>query len=128
MNCEDGTVNSGKLWKLKKKLHSNFPDLPTAIRDSKGKLLTAKEDFLEETVEQYEQVLKKRPIKEGLEHHQNEREHPAYLRLEQASLNKTPDWDITDLTEALKSLKIASPVMPLGTSMSCLSPQLLEVI
>jgi hypothetical protein len=24
MNCEDGAINSGKLWKVKKKLHKNF--------------------------------------------------------------------------------------------------------
>ena len=70
MNCEDGAVNSGKLWKLKKKLHSNFPDPPTAMRDSKGKLLTEKTDILEETVQHYERVLKNRKIIEGLEHHE----------------------------------------------------------
>ena len=30
----------------------------------------------------------------------------AKIRLEQAAKNKTPDWDLEDLTEALKSLKI----------------------
>ena len=40
MNCEDGAINSGKLWKLKKKLHKKFVDPPTAMKDSRGKLLT----------------------------------------------------------------------------------------
>ena len=105
MNCDDGAVNSGKLWKLKKKLHKHFPDPPTAMQDSKGKLLTDKEEILEETVKHYEKVLQNRPIKEGLEEHKSEREHLANQRLKQASLNKTPDWDMIDLNEALKSLK-----------------------
>ena len=50
MNCEDGTVNSGKLWKLKKKLHRDFADPPTAMKNSEGELLTNKNDILEETV------------------------------------------------------------------------------
>ena len=36
MNCEDCGINSGNLWKLKKKLHSNFPDPPNVIKDRKG--------------------------------------------------------------------------------------------
>ena len=105
MNCEDGTVNSGKLWKLKKKLHRNFANPPTAMKNSEGKLLTNKDDILEETVNHYQKVLANRKVKEGLEQHQRDREHLANRRLEQASKNKTPDWDMTDLVEALKSLK-----------------------
>ena len=84
MNCEDGRVNSGKLWKLKKKFHKGFSDPPTAMKDGAGKLLTEKEDILEETVKHYTKVLDNRKIKEGLENHQKERENLANLRLEQA--------------------------------------------
>jgi hypothetical protein len=50
MNSEDGAINSGKLWKLKKKLHKNFVDPPTAMKNSRGKLLTEKGDILAETL------------------------------------------------------------------------------
>ena len=46
MNCDDGGINSNKLWKLKKKLHNSFYEPPTAMKDSDGKLLTRKEDIL----------------------------------------------------------------------------------
>ena len=36
---EDGGFNSGKLWKLNKKLSLNNADPPTAIKDPKGNLL-----------------------------------------------------------------------------------------
>ena len=49
--------------------------------------------------------MKNRTIKEGLEQHKNDREQLAKLRLEQAAMNKTPDWDLADLTEAIKSFK-----------------------
>ena len=114
MNCEDGGINSGKLWKLKKKLHTNFPDPPNVMKDSKGNILTEPKDILEETLNHYKKVLENRTISEGLEHHQKEREHLAKIRLEQAAKNKTPDWDLEDLTEALKSLKINKSSDALG--------------
>jgi hypothetical protein len=105
MNCEDGAINSGKLWKLKKKLHKNFVDPPTAMKDSRGRLLTDKDSILSETLKHYKKVLENRTITEGLETHQTDREDLALKRLEQASMNKTPAWDMEDLTEAIKSLK-----------------------
>ena len=105
MNCEDGAINSGKLWKLKKKLHKNFVDPPTAMKDSNGNMLTKGHDILDATVKHYQKVLENRTIKEGMEQHKKEREDLAKQRLEYASRNKTPDWDMDDITEALKSLK-----------------------
>jgi hypothetical protein len=42
MTNDEGAINSGKLWKLKKKLHKNYKDPPTAMKDSKGNLITEK--------------------------------------------------------------------------------------
>ena len=67
--------------------------------------MTEQGDILAETLNHYKKVLKNRTIVEGLEKHQVEREDLAMQRLEQARNNKTPDWDIEDLTEAIKSLK-----------------------
>ena len=47
-NSEDGGFNSGKLWKLKKKLSPKHNDPPTAMYNSDGTLLTAEEDILKE--------------------------------------------------------------------------------
>ena len=40
------------------KLHKNFHDPPTAMKNNKGHILTDKNDILEETVNHYEKVLK----------------------------------------------------------------------
>ena len=45
--AEDGGFNSGKLWKLKKKLSPKSNEPPTAMEDSEGKLLTNDQDILE---------------------------------------------------------------------------------
>ena len=101
MNCDDVSINSGKLWKLKKKIHKNFIDPPTAMRNSKEELMTDKDTILEKALKYYQKFLANRPIKEGLERHKIDREDMAKRRKEEASKKKTPDWDIIDLTEAL---------------------------
>ena len=105
MTNDEGAINSGKLWKLKKKLHKNYKDPPTAMKDSKGNLITEKGKILDETVKYYTKVLENREIKKGLEKHKEDRELLAERRLEQSKKNKTPDWDMDDITLALKSLK-----------------------
>ena len=105
LECEEGGLNSGRLWKLKRKLFSKFNDPPSAIKDKNGKLLTSKDDILDATLQHYQKVLENRKIKEGLEDHQKEREELAKVRMKQCKENKTPDWDLQDLEEALKNLK-----------------------
>ena len=67
--------------------------------------MTEQEDILAETLNHYKKVLDNRTITEGLEKHQTDREDLALQRIEQASKNKTSDWDIDDISEAIKSLK-----------------------
>ena len=105
MTCDEGAINSGKLWKLKKKLHKNYQNPPTAMRNSDGNIIIDKNLILEETVKHYTKVLENKPIAAGLETHKDEREELAKARLESSKSNKTPDWDMNDLTLALKSLK-----------------------
>ena len=105
MNCEDGGIKSGKLSKLKKKLHKSFNEPPSAMRNSDGELLTRKQNILDETVKYYCKVLENRKIKEGLENHQNKREDLAKARMNIAKEKRTEDWDIEYLEAALKGLK-----------------------
>lgn len=105
MDCDEGGINSNKLWKLKKKLHKSFSEAPTSMRNSDAKLLTNKKNILDETVKHYRKVLGNRKINEGLESHQTEREDLAKAGIKSAKENKTPDWDMYDLDEALKGLR-----------------------
>ena len=75
------------------------------MKNSKGELITDEGTILEETVKYYKNVLKNKDINDDLENHKKYREELAKKRMETAKLNTTPDWDMDDLTEALKSLK-----------------------
>ena len=75
------------------------------MKDENGKVLTETQEILDATINHYQEVLKNRKIKDGLEDHQKEREDLAKTRMRQSKENKTPDWDINDLDQALKDLK-----------------------
>ena len=49
-DSEDRGFNPGKLWKLKKKLSPKLGEPPTAMLDTKGKLLTSEEDIKAEAI------------------------------------------------------------------------------
>ena len=47
IKCDEGGLNSRNLWNLKKKINQKYPeDVPTAIKDDQGNLLTGKEEIL----------------------------------------------------------------------------------
>ena len=104
-DAEDGGFNSGKLWKLKKKLSPKPNEPPTAMETPDGKLLTDDDDILEEAVKHYKAVFKKRDMIEGLESFEEQQEKLCQERLEQASQQKSLPWTEDDVKSVLKSLK-----------------------
>ena len=54
---------------------------------------------------EYKEILKNRPMKEGLEHVQEAKERLADSIMEKAKLNKTPPWDMKDIELVLGKLK-----------------------
>ena len=86
-DAEDGGFNAGKLWKLKKKLSPRSTEPPTAMENSNGKLITKKEDILEEAVNHYKSVFKQREIEPSLEQLQIDRERLCEERLKIAANN-----------------------------------------
>ena len=106
INCietEDGGFNSGKLWKLKKKLSPSNFDPPTAMKDSSGKLSITEEDILKEATKHYERVFEDKPMDESIKHMKSMREDLCLKRLEAARKNKTPPWTSEDVKFVLKS-------------------------
>ena len=67
-DTEDGGFNTGKLWKLKKKLCPKPTEAPSVMQSSDGRMLTDDEDILEEAVNHYESVFKERVIEPDLKH------------------------------------------------------------
>ena len=66
---EDGGVNTGSLWNLKKQFFPQSRDPPTAMVDPRnGNLLTTDEKIQEAVVYTYAKRLENKPIKENLKH------------------------------------------------------------
>ena len=75
LDAENGGFNAGHMWNLKKKILPKAVNAPTAMRDSRGKLFTSKKDISNSSMEYYQDVLRNRDIKKGLEEHKDEIEY-----------------------------------------------------
>ena len=116
INSEQGGFNSGHLWQLKKKLSGKVNSPTAAVLNPQGKLVTSKEDIEKTTLEHYKKVLENRPIKEGLESYQKEREQLCKERIECAKREKTPDWKTENVKYVIKHLKKKKSRDPYGYS------------
>ena len=105
IDSEDGGFNSGKLWKLKKKLSPTTYDPPTAMKDTNGNLLTSEKDILKEATKHYQKVFEDKPMDPSIKHLKSQREELCMKRLEAARANKSPPWTVDDVKYVLKSLK-----------------------
>ena len=105
INSEDGGFNSGKLWKLKKKLSPTNIDPPTAMKNSEGDLLTNDDEIKEEAKNHYRKVFEDKPMNQSVKHLREGRERLCLKRLENAKKNKTPPWTVEDVKHAIKDLK-----------------------
>ena len=66
IDCEDGGVNIGNLWKLKRKLSPKCRDPPTAMMDGDGNLVTSPHLIESLALETFSRRLKNRPMKKEL--------------------------------------------------------------
>ena len=112
--CEEGGINVGKLWKLKKKLSPICREPPTAMVNKEGKLLTTRKQIEALAIEIFEDRLKNRPINEKLSQMKKNKDDLCNLRLKLAQNNKTPDWTMKELNLVLKHLKNNKSRDPFG--------------
>ena len=63
IDCEEGGVNSGRLWNLKRKLCPRSKDPPTAMLDPSGNLLTSSTAIQNLALDTYKERLQNREIK-----------------------------------------------------------------
>ena len=101
IDCEEGGVHSGHLWKLKKKLSPKCRDPPTAMMDSHGNLVTSEKAIEALSVETYKKRLENRQMKDDLKNMQRDKEELCKLRLKLASKKRTPDWTMEQLEKVL---------------------------
>ena len=114
LNNDEGTMNVGNFWNLKRKLSPKPSDPPTAMLDRNGNLLTDAKDIVDEAVKHYQDVLSDKPIDEDYKHIQTEKEELCMERLKLASKIKTPDWTMSDINVVFKYLKKDKSRDPLG--------------
>ena len=114
MDCEEGGMNVGKLWQLKKKLSPRGHDPPTAMMDSKGNLVTSTAGIEKLATEHFQKVLENRKMKDEPKHIQIDKEELAKHRLDLARDKKSPPWTMEDLETVLKFLKNNKCRDPIG--------------
>ena len=83
INCEDGGFNSGFLWKLKKKLTPGHSEVPTAMLNSDGKLVTTPEDIKDAAVKHYTKIFENKPMNDDVKHLESQREELCQERLKE---------------------------------------------
>ena len=88
IKCDEGGVNSGKLWKLKKKLSPRCRDPPTAMMDFNGKLITSEKEIEKVAIKVFENRLRNRDMKAELSDMKKDKESLCKMRLEIAQKNK----------------------------------------
>ena len=105
----DGTFGDNfatGMWNIKKKIFpKNKPTLPTAKLNINGMLVTSRFDVKRLYLDTFTFRLRDRPIKTGYEHIQKLTEDLCRERLMLSNKNKTNDWTMDDLEEALAQLK-----------------------
>ena len=88
--------------------------VPTAMLDDDDNLVTDDDQIKQMAIKAYEDRLRTRPIKEGLEHILDAKEKLADSLMEKAKLNKTPPWTSQELQVVLDNLKINKSRDPNG--------------
>ena len=102
----DGGLNHQGVWKNKRKLFPKIkPNLPVGKKNLKKQLITNSEELKELYLNTFKHRLRHRPAQPGWEEFVDLQEELFKLRLEMAKNNKSPQWTMNDLDEALKSLK-----------------------
>ena len=102
----DGDVNHQGIWKVKRKYFpKNNPTLPAGKRNLKQQLITNPEELKELYLETFKFRLRHRPAQPEFENILNYQKELFALRLELAKEAKTEPWVMSDLENAIKTLK-----------------------
>ena len=124
MDCEEGGLNPGKLWNLKKHVFPNHRDPPTAMLDPEsGNLLTNDEKIEEAAINVYQNRLRNRPMNDNIEHIREAKELLCEKFLKIAKSKKTPNWTMKELNLVLKKLKKQKSRDPFGLANDLFRPE-----
>ena len=105
LDCDEGGVHSGRLWKLRKKLFPRSRDPPTAMKDQSGNLITSEDQIEKLALETYKKRLENRKMKESLSQIKEDKEELCSRRMETAKNKTTPPRTMDQLESVLNYLK-----------------------
>ena len=102
----EGDLSHQGIWKIKKKYFPKIkPSLPAGKKNIKGQLITNPAELKELYLQTFQFRLRQRKAQPGFEDLLKHQEELFQLRLELAKDEETIPWKMSDLEEALKSLK-----------------------
>ena len=102
---DDGEFSILKMWNLRKKLSSHNAEVPMAMQDEAGNLITGKMGLKNLYQTTYTNRLSHKPIQEGWEEIQDMKENLFRERLQFSSEMKSDDWDISQIKKVCSKLK-----------------------
>ena len=106
LDGNNGNLNHQCVWNAKKKYFPKIkPTLPVGKKNLSNQIITNPEELKELYIDTFQHRLRHRPVKPGYEELLMKQEELFKLRLELAKLKKTKSWKMSDLEDALKSLK-----------------------
>ena len=106
INGSDGNLNHQGVWKAKKRYFPKLkPKIPVGKKNIKGQMITNPEELKELYLNTFKYRLRHRPAAPGYEDLLQKQEELFRHRLELARKEKTLPWKMSDLENALKSLK-----------------------
>ena len=101
----EGRLDNKQVWKLKKALCPNNIDVPCAMNDEKGNLITSNKALEKSALQVYADRLEGNKIEPHLKDLEKDTNLVCELRVKVSKENKTKPWTLEDLMEVTKYLK-----------------------
>ena len=105
LRSENGEFSSIKMWKLKKKLFNKNHEVPTAMMDPAGNVISGTNSLKNLYKTTYQNRLAYKPIKHGWEKIENLKNYLFEERRDLSSKIKSEPWDVKKVMKICKSLK-----------------------
>ena len=102
---DEGEFSTIRMWNLKKKLYRQNLDVPTAMEDEAGNLITNKQSLLKLYQRTYQTRLAHKPIQEDLKGLQILKEYLFKSRISYSAENIASDWSDSDIKKVCSKLK-----------------------
>ena len=102
---EDGDFCSMKMWNLKKKLYNKTQEVPMAMQDEAGNVISNKTSLKKLYMKTYQNRLSHKPIQEGWKDFQNLKESLFRNRISHSSEIIVKDWTESEIKKVCSKLR-----------------------